>query len=580
MGQPPSNRQIAALLRRIGNILDILGENRFKVMAYRRAADNIESLPQDLADYWREGRLREVPGIGEALAGKLDELLRTGRMSYLERLEQQVPSGVVEMLEIPEVGPRTARLVWEKLGITSIQELETAAKAGRLRQLPGMGAKTEARILAGIQALARRSHRTPIGEARPVAMALLAGLQEAIPALERAMVAGSLRRWKETIGDIDLLVAARDSEPVMEAFVHLPDVAEVLLRGDTKTSIRTRDGLQVDLRVVPPERWGTALQYFTGSQAHNIALRERALKLGFSLSEYALKREDGQELLCAAEEEVYEALGLPWIPPELREDRGEIEAAAEGRLPRLIETADLQGELHAHSTWSDGTASIEEMAEAARARGYRYLVITDHSQSLGVTGGLSVDQLREQRAEIERLNRRWTDFRLLQGAEVEILADGALDYPDEVLAELDCVVASIHSGLRQNREQITARALAAIRNPHVDILGHPSGRLLGHREASDIDLEAVLQAAAEAGTALEVNAHPARLDLDDVHVRRAMELGVPIAINCDAHSPGDFDLIVYGVATARRGWATPDRVLNALSLDQLERWLHTHGKGG
>ncbi len=580
MDQAPSNKQIAALLRRIGGILDILGENRYKIMAYRRAADSIESLPRDLADYWREGRLREIPGIGEALSEKLDELLRTGHMSYLEKLEQQVPPGVVDMLEIPEVGPKTARLVWEKLGITSIQQLKAAAEAGQLRRLPGMGAKTEQRILAGIQALERRSRRIPIGEARPVALALLRGLMEGIPSLSQATVAGSLRRWRETIGDLDLLAAAEDPEPVMEVFVGLPDVAEVILRGTTKTSVRTRDGLQVDLRVVPPERWGTALQYFTGSQAHNIALRERALKLGFSLSEYALKRDDGSELLCSEEESVYEALGLPWIPPELRENRGEIEAAAEGRLPRLIEMGHLQGELHAHSTWSDGTATIEEMAEEARARGYRYLVITDHSESLGVTGGLTVERLREQRAEIERLNERWPDFRLLQGAEVEVRADGTLDYPDEVLAELDCVVASLHTGLRQDRDQITARALAAIRNPHVDVLGHPSGRLLGRREESAVDLEAVLQAAAETGVAMEVNAHPSRLDLDDVHVRRAIELGVPLVINCDAHSPADFDFIEYGVATARRGWATPDCVLNTLSLDRLEQWLRSRGGRG
>lgn len=573
MDQAPSNRQIAAILRRIGDILDIQGENRFKVLAYRRAADNIEALPRDLADYWREGRLREIPGIGEALTEKLDELLRTGRMSYLEKLEQQVPSGVVEMLQIPEVGPKTARLVWEKLGITSIQQLQAAAEAGQLRQLPGMGAKSEQKILAGIQALARRGQRVPIGQARPLAMALLAGLQAAVPGLTRASVAGSLRRWRETIGDLDLLVAAEDPEPVMEAFVHLPEVAEVLLRGSTKTSIRTRDGLQADLRVVSPKHWGTALQYFTGSQAHNIALRERALKRGFSLSEYSLKRADGHELFCESEEEVYELLGLPWIPPELRENRGEIEAAAEGRLPDLIEPSQLQGELHSHSTWSDGAVTLEEMAEAARARGYRYLVVTDHSESLGVTGGLSPERLREQRAEIERLNRRWSDFRLLQGAEVEVRADGTLDYPDEVLATLDCVVASLHTGLRQDRDQITARALAAVRNPHVDVLGHPSGRLLGRREESAVDLEAVLQAAAETGIAIEVNAHPARLDLDDVHVHRAMELGVPIVINCDAHSPADFDFIVYGVATARRGWATPDRVLNTLPLNELERWL-------
>lgn len=580
MDQAPSNQQIARLLRRIGDILDIQGENRFKVMAYRRAADQIEGLPRDLADYWREGRLREIPGIGEALAEKLDELLRTGKMSYLEQLEQQVPPGVVDLLEIPEVGPKTARLVWEKLGITSIQQLQAAASSGRLRQLPGMGARTEERILAGIQALSRRSQRTPLGQARPLALAMINQLREAVPGLERISVAGSLRRWRDTIGDLDLLAATDAPEPVMQAFTRLPEVAEVLLSGPTKTSIRTRDGLQVDLRVVPPERWGTALQYFTGSQAHNIALRERAQRMGLSLSEYAIKRDDGHEILCSTEEEVYAALGLPWIPPELRENRGEIEAAERGALPRLVEVGDIRGELHAHSTWSDGNASIEAMAEAARARGYRYLVITDHSESLGITGGLSVERLQEQRRVIDELNRRWDDFRLLHGAEVEVRADGTLDYPDEVLASLDCVVASLHTGLRQSREQITQRALAALRNPHVDILGHPSGRLLGRREASDIDLEAVIRTAAETGVALEVNAHPSRLDLDDVHVRRAIELNVPIVINCDAHDTEEFDLIEYGVATARRGWAEAAHVLNTRPLSELLEWLDRRGPRG
>jgi len=566
-----TNREVAELLRRIGDILDILGENRYRVMAYRRAADNIEALGQDITDLWRAGQLREIPGVGEALAKKLDELFRTGRLGYYERLQAQVPPGVVEMLAIPEVGPKTARLLWQEAGLTSIAEVKAAAEAGELRKLRGLGAKSEANILAGIEALARRTGRTPLGTAWPLAQELLAALRATAPGLVRAAAAGSLRRWRATIGDLDLLAAAEDGEPVMAAFTALPQVAEVLLSGATKTSVRTHAGLQVDLRVLPPDRWGTALQYFTGSQAHNIALRELALKRGYSLSEWALKRSDGSELLCADEEAVYGALGLPWIPPELRENRGEIEAAQEGALPDLVELRDIRGDLHAHSNWSDGAATIEEMAEAARARGYAYLLISDHSQGLGVARGLTPERLRAQRAEIERLNARWNDFKLLHGVEVEIRGDGSLDLPDEALAELDIVIAAVHSGLRQERERITARVVAAMRNPHVDIIGHPSGRLIGQREESAVDLDEVLKVAAETGTVLEVNAHPSRLDLDDVHIRRAVELGIKLAINSDAHNPNGLDVMVYGVATARRGWATAADVINTRPLDELVR---------
>ena len=567
-----TNREVAELLRRIGDILDILGENRYRVMAYRRAADNIEALGQDITDLWREGRLREIPGVGEALAKKLDELLRTGRLGYYERLQAQVPPGVVEMLAIPEVGPKTARLLWQEAGLTTIAEVKAAAEAGELRKLPGLGAKSEANILAGIEALARRkTGRTPLGTAWPLAQELLAGLRAAAPGLIRVEAAGSLRRWRATIGDLDLLVAAEEGGPVMDAFVALPQVAEVLLSGPTKTSVRTHAGLQVDLRVLPPDRWGTGLQYFTGSQAHNIALRELALKRGYSLSEWALKRSDGSELLCADEEAVYETLGLDWIPPELRENRGEIEAAQQEALPDLVELRDIRGDLHVHTDWSDGAATIEEMAEAARARGYEYLLISEHTQGLGVARGLTPERLQAQRAEIERLNGRWSDFRLLHGVEVEIRSDGSLDLPDEVLADLDIVIAAVHSGLRQDRERMTARVISAMRNPHVDILGHPSGRLIGRREESAVDLDEVLKVAAETGTVLEVNAQPSRLDLDDVHIRRAVELGIKLAINSDAHHADGLGVLVYGVATARRGWATAADVVNTRSLDELMR---------
>ena len=573
-----TNREIADILQRIGDMLDILGENRFKVIAYRRAAENIVHLGQDIRTYWQAGTLQEISGIGPAIADKIDELLTTGHLEFYERLQDQVPIGVVSLLEIPDVGPKTAKLLWERLGLQSVPEVEAAARSGRLQGLPGMGAKSEAKVLSGIEALHRRGDRIPLGTAWPVATALLEELEARCPDLLQATVAGSLRRMRATIGDIDLLASSETPTPVMRAFAELAPVAEVLLSGQTKTSVRLHNGLQADLRVLAPDRWGAALQYFTGSQAHNVRVRELAQKQGLSLSEYGFKRSDAGEILCPEEADVYETLGLPWIPPELREDRGELEAARAGELPRLVEWDDIQGDLHAHTDWSDGAGTLEEMAEAARAKGYQYLVISDHTQSLGVANGLTPERLRAQRVEIEALNAQYDGFTLLQGCELEIKADGSLDFPDQVLAELDFVVASVHTSLRQEREQITERVMNALRNPYVDVIGHPSGRLLGQREGSSVDLDAIIEAAAETGTALEVNSIPTRLDLDDVHVRRALERGVRLAINSDAHHPGGLDSLPYGLATARRGWATAGDVLNTLALEEIRAWRRArHG---
>ena len=573
------NRQVAAIFARMADILDIQGENPHRIMAYRRAAENIAALSRPLEEIWRAGELDSIPGIGKTLAEKIDELMRTGRLEAYEKLRAQVPDGVVEMLQVPDVGPRKAALFWKELGITSIAELEEAARAGKLRSLPGMGVRSEEKVLAGIEALKRRSGRIPLGKAWELAQALLEPLRE-LSGVVQAAPAGSLRRMRETVGDLDLLVAAEDPEPVMARFRSLPQVAEVLLSGPTKTSIRTHDGYQADLRVLPPARWGTALQYFTGSQAHNIRLRGLAQDRGLSLSEYAIKREDGTEILCATEEEVYAALGLPLIPPELREDRGEIEAALAGRLPDLLELSDLQGDFQFHTTLSDGRASLWEMAQAARAAGLKYAVVSDHSQGLGVAHGAGPEELRRQRAEVEEVNRRMGGtFRVLTGVEVEVRADGSLDLPDEVLAELDVVVAALHSSLRQPRDQFTARAIAALRHPHVDILAHPTGRLLGQREGADVDLEAVLRAAAETGKAVEINAHPWRLDLNDVGIRRAIELGVLLAISSDSHDPGEFGLLHFGVAMARRGWASPAHILNTRSVEEVLAWPSERGRG-
>jgi DNA polymerase (family 10) len=568
-----NNREVAEIFAAMADMLAIQGENYHRIMAYRRAAENVVALGRPLEDVWRAGEVEVIPGVGKTLAAKIDELMRTGRLSAYEKLQAQVPAGVVEMLQVPDVGPKRAALFWKELGITSIEALEQAAREGGLRTLSGMGAKSEENVLAGIEALRRRTGRTLLGVAWPLAHVMLEALRE-VPGVVQVAPAGSLRRMRETVGDLDLLVASADPEPVMACFRELPHVAEILLSGPTKTSVRTHEGFQVDLRVLEPARWGTALQYFTGSQAHNILLRGLALDRGFSLSEYALKREDGTEVLCAAEEEVYAALGLPFIPPELREDRGEIQAALEGTLPDLVELADLKGDLQFHTTWSDGQQSLLEMAQAAQAYGLEYALVTDHSHSLGVARGLAADDVRRQRVEVEEVNRHMGGtFRLLAGIEVEVRADGTLDFADEVLAELDLVVAAVHSGIRGDRERVTARTLAAIRNPHVDIIAHPTGRLIGEREGADLDMEAVFRAAAETGTALEVNAYPKRLDIRDVDVRRAIELGVRLAISSDTHDVSHFAVLPFGVATARRGWATAADVINTWPVGRLLKWV-------
>ncbi len=566
-----TNHEVAELLRLIADMLEIKGEVVYKSLAYRKAADNIEALGRDINELWRQGTLRHIPGVGEALDKKLNELLSTGRLGYYEELQEEIPVGVVGLLGIPEVGPRTAKLLWEKLGALSVADVERAARTGKLRDLPGLGVRSEQRILEGIESLYRRSTRIPLGVAWPIAQELAEALRREL-SVQTVEPVGSLRRMKDTIGDIDLLAACDQPERATDAFVKLPQVAEVLSHGPTRASVRLHNGLQVDLRALEPGRYGSLLQYFTGSKDHNVALRALAQKQGLSLSEYGFKR-GGDEILCRTEEDVYSALGLPWIPPELREDRGEVQAAQAGTLPKLVQPKDIRGDLHAHTDWSDAAATLGEMATAARTLGYKYLVISDHTQSLGVANGLDLSRLREQRAEIASLNERFSEFRLLQGAEVEIRADGSLDYPDDVLRELDVVIASVHSALRQDEETITNRVVRAMRNSHVDILGHPSARLLGQREATHVDLDRVLQVAAETGTILEVNATPNRLDLDDVHIRQAIELGVGLAINSDAHSTGGLETMVYGVAAARRGWAEARHVVNTFPLPKLLRRL-------
>jgi len=575
-----TNQQLADIFNDIAGRLQIQGEVVFKTRAYSTVAENILNSPRPIVELWQEGKLDEIPGVGKEIARKIDELMRTGSLAFYERLREEVPDGVAALLRVPNMGPQRVRAVWQQLNITSIEALEAAAQAGKLRNLPKFGAKTEEKILAGIASLRRQATgRMRIGDALPIALELVAALRQ-VDGVRQITYAGSLRRGRETIGDLDILAATANPAPLMAAFRSLPAVNEVLGSGDTKTSVRLNNGLQADLRAIEPARWGTALQYFTGSQAHNIRLRELAQKKGLSLNEYALrplaaesKKGGAGELTFETEEGVYHALDLPFIPPELREDRGEIEAALAGQLPDLISVDDLKGDLQMHTTWSDGATDVMGMARAAMAHGYAYILITDHTQSLAVANGLTAERVARQRQEIERVNAELKGrFRVLHGVEVEVKSDGALDLPDDVLAQLDIVQASVHTALSQPREKLTARAIRAIRNPHVDILGHPSGRLLNEREGGDFDWEALFQEAARQRVALEINCDPARLDLNETHARRAVELGCLLSISTDAHKPEQFGNIVYGVGIARRAWVRPEVVVNTWPLNKLLKW--------
>jgi len=577
-GAGMNNAEVAQVFDDIADLLEIKGETGFKVIAYRRGAESIRTQGRDINAIWEEDALEDIPGVGKAIAEKTDELLRTGELQYYENLKSEIPIGLLDMLKVGDVGPKKAARFWAELGITSVDELEAAAKNGELQKLSGMGAKSEARILESIEALKRRqTGRMSIGVALPIAEQLLGELRRH-PKVKAAEAAGSLRRQRETVGDLDLLVSTDHPEEVMQTFVELPIVGRVRSKGEVKTSVELIDGVRVQVWTHPSERFGTALQYATGSKDHNVRLRELALSMGFSLSDQAFKLEDGGEITVADEEMVYEKLGLPWIPPEMREDRGEIQAAQSGELPLLIEAKHLKGELHAHSTWSDGKNSIEEMVQAAREEKRKYLAITDHSQSLGVANGLTIKRVEQQRKEIAKVRKGLDkNFVLFHGTEMEVLADGTLDFPDDVLAKFDLVIASVHTSLRQPREQVTQRMLNAIENPHVDIIAHPSGRLIGRREPADLDMDRILEAALEHGTILEINSNPERLDLNDIYARRAAEMGIPLAINTDAHRPEHLAFRSLGVGVARRAWITSKQVVNCWTAARMQKWLEARG---
>ena len=596
------NEQVAELFRSTSDLLQILGESRFVVLAYQNAARTIEGLEEDINAVAAAGALQDLPKVGKAIAEKIDTLLETGSLPYYDEIAAQVPEGVVAMMQVPDVGPKTVQRLWRELDVTSVEALGKAAQEGKLRGLKGFGAKTEERILKSIELLSRSSDdRTPIGRSRPIALKLVQELREfsAAGRLERVAIVGSLRRWRETTGEIRLLAVSSAPEQALDRFRSLPQVAEIVENGAGAATVSLVDGLQATLRLVDGDHWGAALCHATGNQAHIAALSEHALERGWRLDESGLTAVpgtqksgnglpeepglNGEKRYFDSEESLYEFIGLQWAPPELREDARVVDAALRHEIPRLISAGEILGELHGHTTWSDGKSTVAEMAEAARSKGYSFWAVTDHSIGLGVTRGVDAEALLNQRREIDATNEHYAakgiDFRLIQGTEVEVLGDGELGLPDEVLASLDVVVASIHSGLRQDRQRITERCLKAIHNPHVDILGHPTGRLLGRRAPSDIDLEQVMRACADTGTAIEINANPERLDLSAEHARQAVDLGCTIVINSDAHSVSQLDLIGYGIHTARRAWLGSKDVLNAKPLDDLLALLRRNRTG-
>ncbi|MCX6992166.1 MAG: DNA polymerase/3'-5' exonuclease PolX [Kiritimatiellaeota bacterium] len=573
---PVHNVEIAQALNKLADLLEIEGANAFRVRAYRNAAHLVESLPRSVADMVAAHEdLSELPGIGEALARKLKEIVETGHLAALEQEAKHVPAALSDLMKIPGLGPRRVHELFEKLQITDLASLEQAVREGKLRTLEGFGEKTETRIREHLDRKIQTMNRMLLVTAEQVVESLLKTLR-GVKGVKRVVPAGSFRRRQETVGDVDILATCADSAEIMRRFVGYEDVAEVIAHGETRSSVILRSGLHVDLRVVPEESYGAALHYFTGSKAHNIAIRARALQAGLKINEYGVFRGEAR-VGGATESEVYAAVQLPYIEPELREDRGEIEAAAKGQLPHLVALADIRGDLQSHSTATDGQAGIAEMAKAARKRGYEYLAITDHSQRMTMVHGLNAMRLAQQIREIDRLNEKFSGFRILKSIEVDILENGELDLADDILKELDVVVGAVHSLFTLSLEKQTERIIRAMDNPCFNIFAHPSGRLIGERDGYAVDLERLLHAAKERGCFLELNAHPMRLDLNDAYCRMAKELGVKVAISTDSHNPLSLDFMRLGVGQARRGWLEKDDVLNTRSWSALQKLLKRDG---
>jgi DNA polymerase (family 10) len=573
------NLEVAQILREIGVLLEIKGENRFRVLAYQEAARKIENWPEAIEKLAEEGKLREISGIGEGLSTKIEEYLRTGKIDYLEELTKEIPRELIGLTEIPGVGPKIARQLYSELGVVNIEQLEQAIQEHRLQNLPGFGIKSEEKIRKGIDIIKKSTGRMLLGYALPLAEEVITFLRENNQ-IDNISTAGSLRRMKETIGDIDILASTADAERMMETFTKLPMVKQVIAHGTTKSSILTYEGVQIDLRVVDNQCFGAALQYFTGSKEHNVKLREYAQKKGYKINEYGIYRIDDEEKKGGEkEEEIYQILGMEWIPPEMREDQGEIEAALQKRLPVLVDIKDIQGDLHVHSNWSDGLVSIEEMALAATKKGYQYLAICDHTQGLAVASGLTPEQIQERRKEINQWNQNHSEIFVLEGVEANILGDGSIDLPDEVLAQLPIVVAGIHTGLSQTTEKINQRLEKAFKNPYVQIISHPTGRLINKRDATQGDLALLFKYAQQTTTALEINAQPERLDLKDIDARQANEkYQIKLVISTDSHDPSSLNLMRLGVAQARRAWLSNKDILNTYNKGQLLETLQKKRK--
>ncbi|MCW3990990.1 MAG: DNA polymerase/3'-5' exonuclease PolX [Candidatus Bathyarchaeota archaeon] len=572
MSEMSVNARVSQVLYQIGEVLTIK-EDRFRSRAFNTAAQRIVSLTEDIRKIRDRGALQEIPGVGKGIAAVIEEVLETGGSEVLEELEASLPPGIREMMRLEGVGPKKAVRLQKALGIASIDDLEKAAKEGRVRGLKGFGEKTEANILEAIEELKSRQGRFLLGAVLPVIEELKAYLAEsdAVLAVE---IAGSARRRRETVGDIDVLVSSLSPEVVSERFVSMPPVARVLSHGSTRSTVVMNNFLQVDLRVVPPESYGAALQYFTGSKDHNVKLRTIAVRAGYKLNEYGLFDRETDEVVAGEDEEgIYRVLGMELMPPELRENRGEIEAATEGVLPNLVTMDEIKGDFHIHSIWSDGTASIETMAEKAISLGLEHMAICDHTKSLYIANGLDEDRVQKQMKEIDRINEGLDGFTILKGTECDILSDGRMDLPDSLLGDLDFVVGSVHSAFRQDVDTMTDRILKAIHNENVDCIGHPTGRLIQKRRAYEVNLERVFEAAAEQGVMMEINAYPERLDLDDVNCRAAMEQGVTMVIGTDSHAPNQMEFMPLGVSVARRGWLEAENVANTLTLGELRKLL-------
>ncbi|OGQ00136.1 MAG: DNA polymerase III [Deltaproteobacteria bacterium RBG_19FT_COMBO_46_12] len=566
------NKELTDLFEKMADILELKGENPFKISAYRKASRILGDLTQDIEEITEKGELKKIPGIGEGMAQKIEEYLKTGKVSKFEEIRREVSDELIAIMDIPGMGPKTLAMLHKEKGINNFSQLEKALSDGALLGLFGMGEKKVENIKRGIQLLKQSKGRMNLGVAFPAARRIVDTLRQKTGS-KKIEWAGSLRRMKENIGDIDILATGPDKEKILQVFTHLPEVKEVLASGETKASVIVEGGTQIDLRVVEEDSYGAALQYFTGSKGHNIHLRGIAKAKGIKINEYGAFK--GEKKIAGKEEkDIYRSLGMDWIEPELREDRGEIEAAQKGRLPKLLQESEIKGDLHVHSKWSDGAFSIEEMAKAARKRGYQYVAICDHSKSLKIAHGLDESRLLKQIEEIDCINEKFEGFQILKGTEVDILSDGRLDFSEEILEKLDFVVAAIHSGFKQDRGKMTKRIIQALENPHIHILAHPSGRLLGARDPYEVEMDELMEAAKKYGKALEINAYFERLDLDDIHCRKAKEMGIRVGIGTDSHHLDQMWMMSLGVAVARRGWLETNDVLNTMSLEEILKWCH------